>query len=112
VSATEGAQPPYLVWQLVVPHETEHTFTQKVSDNDEYQFYAWAEDTDTAEGVATARAIIDRLEAVLFDAALDVSPLTLLYCRKQRNLPDLKDPLSGGAIQRYGKGQQWRIEVS
>jgi hypothetical protein len=107
----EGTTPPYLNWQLIGGRPTEHTFTVKVADDLFVQFYAWAEDTDTAEGIATVRTIIDRVETILFDAALSVSGRTLLYCRKYMDLPDRFETLEGGQ-HRYGKGQQWRIEVS
>lgn len=106
----EGTEAPFLIWQML-GGPAGYTFTQKVADDLSVQFYAWAEDTDSAEGVATARTIMDRLETVLFDAALSVSSRTLLYCRKERDLPDLIDTLDGGA-RRYGKGQQWRLVVS
>jgi hypothetical protein len=102
---------PYLVWQKVAPIDTAYTLRLKVSDADVYQLVAWAEDTDTTAGVDTARAIIDRAETVLFDAALNVSGRTTLHCRKVRNMPDLEDAESGGEAA-YGKGIELLIEVS
>jgi hypothetical protein len=106
----EGTVPPYLNWQML-GGSPDHTLTRKALDDLSVQFYAWAEDTDSAEGVATARAIIDRLETVLFDAALSVSGRATLYCRKESDLPDQIETLEGGS-RRYGKGQQWRLAVS
>lgn len=106
----EGTEPPFLNWQML-GGAPGYTLTRKALDDLSVQFYAWAEDTNDAEGVATARTIMDRLETVLTDAPLSVSGRVLLYCRKERDLPDLVEVLDGGA-RRYGKGQQWRLAVS
>jgi hypothetical protein len=107
----EGQPTPFLNWQMLGSRPTEYTLTQKAVDDFLAQFYAWAEDTDTAEGVETARGIIDRLETVVTDAALSVSGRALLYCRKVADLPDLVDEMPGGQ-KRFGKGQEWRIGVN
>lgn len=98
-SAPQSQPRPYLAWQLI-GGSPEHTFGGKAHDDLLFQFYGWAEDTEGAAGVDTAAAIRDRAETVLADA---LEP----YCRKDRDLPDLTDPESGGEMA-YGKGQQWR----
>jgi hypothetical protein len=101
--APEGTAPPFLIIQKLAPTPTAWTLTQKATDEALYMVKAYAVSRKDAG------AIVERAETILNDAALSVSGRTLLYCRKERDLPDGCEFDGDGRV--FGVGFQQRIAV-
>jgi hypothetical protein len=107
--APNNTAPPFLIIQKHSPIPVAWTFSLKATDAALYMVKAYAIDDASGGGRKNAGAIVERAEAILNDASLSVSGRTLLYCRKDRDVPDSCE--FDGDARVFGVGFLIRIEV-
>jgi hypothetical protein len=101
----QDASLPFVTFQKWTPLPTRWTFGVKVSDDALYLIKAYAADAKTAG------QITERAESILNDYALSVSGKTLMYLRKDSDMPE-QPPQVWNGVPAYSTGIIMKLMVS
>lgn len=105
--APENTVGVYVVFQLIGAQNDMHTFqTDSRVVSLRYQIKA----IERGYSASTARSAIARIDTLLNDAALSVSPYTLLQCRREAAIPDMLERLDNEEVYQH-VGATYLIEV-
>ena len=105
--APEGTAGCYIVFQLISsPEDIRVLGTGASIQRYRYQVKAIMQGTSAV----TPRSAISRVEVILDDAALSLTPQSLLVCRRSGSLPDMVEPLENEIIYQH-VGAEYVVEV-
>lgn len=105
--APENTTGVYIVFQLIGAQNDLHTFmTDKRVVSLRYQIKA----IERGYSASTARAAMARIDTLLNDAALSVTPYTLLQCRREAAIPDMLERLDNEEVYQH-VGATYIVEV-
>lgn len=105
--APEGTSGTFIVYQLIGALNDSHTFkTDQRITSLRYQIKA----IQKGNSAVDARSAIARVDVLLNDAALSVTPFSLLSCRREAPIPDMLERLNNEEVYQH-VGVTYLIEV-
>lgn len=108
IVAPEGTTGVYVVFQLIGAQNDLHTLkTDRRVESMRYQIKA----IERGYSAANARSAMSRVDVLLNDANLSVTPYTLLQCRREAAIPDMLERLDNEEVYQH-VGATYNIEVA
>jgi hypothetical protein len=108
IVAPEGTTGCYVVFQLIGSPEDVRVMGSSGATIQRYRYQIKAIMQGTS--AVTPRSAISRVEVILDDAALALTPQSLLVCRRAGSIPDMVEPLENEIVYQH-VGAEYIVEV-